>query len=47
MHRADTPPQDAAAHGKVLDEVGNFEERARVGHSGAPTNSTARQQAEK
>ena len=46
MHGADAPAQDAAAHRVMLDEVGDLEQGALIGH-GAPTNSAARQHAAK
>ena len=46
MYRADLTAQDAAAHGVMFDEVGDFEQRALIGH-GAPTSSAARQHAAK
>ena len=46
VHGADATPQDAAPHRVVLDQLGDFQKRALIGH-GAPTTSIARQQAAK
>src|SRR3954468_8409236 len=44
MYGADLTAQDAAAHGIMLDEVGDLEQGSLFGH-GAPTSSPARQHA--
>ena len=44
VHGADAPAQHAAAHRVMLDEVGDLQEGALLGH-GAPTISAARQHA--
>ncbi len=44
VHGADAAAQDAAPHRIMLDEVGDLEQRRRVGHGG-PAISAARQHA--